>query len=208
MKKNNGFTLVELLSAMVIIAIVLVILIPGILYMFKDVRRNTLYNKISTIEVSAKKYASEIKDEVKDKTTYNSDGTTNTCYTNSDGNELTIKDLIDMGYEESEVTGDSAILSPVDSSRLDGVVRLCYCKSSLDVEAYYAENYDANKVYHKGDKVIYNGIVYKCDVDAPAGSMGSTFNFRNTTTKSVDSEVNTTLVTSNVSKLYFSRVQC
>ncbi len=208
MNKNKGFTLVELLSAMVIIAIVLVILMPGILYMFKDVRRNTLYNKISTIEVAGKKYASNIKDEIKDKTTYNSDGTTNTCYTNSDGNELTIKDLIDLGYVESEVTGDSAVLSPVDSSKLLGVIRLCYCKSSLDVEAYYAEEYDANKVYHKGDKVIYNGIVYKCDADAPAGSMGSTYNSSNTTTKSVDREKNTTLVTSSVSKLYFSRVQC
>ena len=61
---NKGFTLVELLASVVILALILAIAIPGINNMSSQIRKKHLENTIKNIEIAASKYAFDTKEKL------------------------------------------------------------------------------------------------------------------------------------------------
>ena len=153
--KKNGFSLVEMLVAIIIVALLVVILIPGYVTITNQVKRSNYNNKIVHLESETLKYANNFKDDIKD----------NSCI------NYTVEQMIEKGLIESDDKAKNELYNPVDGSKFNGYVRVCYCPSSLDITANYVQQYDENKEYYKGEKVIYNGVIYKCLEDAPKNSL-------------------------------------
>ena len=181
--KKNGFTLVEMLVAIIIVALLVVLLIPGYVIITNQVKRNTLDNKIVHLESETLKYANNFKDDIKN----------NSCI------NYTIDQMIEKGLIESDNKAKNELYNPIDGSTLSGYVRVCYCPSVLDITANYVEQYDENKTYSKGDKVIYNGVIYKCLEDAPKNSLFENY------TPTLEGN-NTTNAPANPK--YFKEVEC
>lgn len=144
---NKGFSLVELLAAIVILALLVVISVPAYTKVFSDVKNKNYTSKIVEVEAAAMKYSSTIKDDIKNNTS---------CI------KITVADLIKKGYLTSERDSEDVILNPMDNKPLNGFIKMCYCSSRFDVQAKYATTFDVNKVYYKGEVVEYNGKLYEC----------------------------------------------
>ena len=149
--KKNGFTLVEILAVLIILGVVMVLTIPAYTSIYTSLKRDTLRGKITEIGTAAKKYGETIKDEIQD--------TGSMCYT------TTVAQLIRDGYLASDVEKEPAILDPTDNSKLTGDVKICYCKSKFDIEAYYTTALDIYKSYYEDDVVVHNNKIYKCVVE-------------------------------------------
>ena len=93
--KKNGFTLVELLSVLIILGILVVLTIPAFANIYTGVRRENLNGKITEIKAAALKYGSKIKDEIKD--------ASGSCI------ETNVAELIEKGYLISESESDNVI---------------------------------------------------------------------------------------------------
>ena len=149
--KKNGFSIVEMLVAIIIVALIIVLLIPAYVTITESVKKNTYVNKVKHLESETLKYANNYKDDIKN----------NSCI------DYTIDEIISKGLVESDEKGKNIINNPVDGSSLSGVVRVCYCPSVLDISAYYVEEYHSHKIYHKDDKFIDNDKIYICIKDIP-----------------------------------------
>lgn len=145
---NKGFTLVELLAVMLIISLLLIISIPGLTVVYKEIRRDNYKSKISYINSSAHKYASSIKDEIQ----------------KSGCKDTTISELIKKGYITSESKEKDEIINPTDNTPMNGKVRMCYCSSTLDLKINYYILFDEKKVYYIDDVVLFNDKLYKCSI--------------------------------------------
>lgn len=161
MRKKNGFTLIELLAVMIILGLLIVLVIPGYTSVYSTVKRQNYQSKITELNTAAQKYGSKIKDEIK-----NASGS---CKV------VTIEELIKDGLIISEEERRNVIYNPTTNKPLEGVIDICYCKSSFDIQSFYAENFENGVVYFKGDYVRYNNKTYVCLMDtqrprqSPAG---------------------------------------
>lgn len=160
--KKNGFSIVEMLVAIIIVAALIVLFIPAYVTITESVKKNTYSNKVKHLESETLKYANKYKDDIKN----------NNCI------DYTIDNIISNGLVESDEKGKNVIVNPVDGASLSGVVRVCYCPSVLDITANYVEAYNSNKYYHKDDKVIDNNIIYICIKDIP--EINDTYGLSNT----------------------------
>lgn len=157
MRTRNGFTLVELLAVMIILGLLIVLVIPAYSSVYSGIKRNNYQNKLIELSTAAKKYGSKIKDEIK----YYSD-TNDECY------KLEPKVLIEKGYLMSDFENKPAFINPADQSEMTGDIRICYCKSTFDIEAYYVEDLQVSKdnkitkTYHEEDIIQYNKVLYRC----------------------------------------------
>ena len=158
--KKNGFTLVELLSVLIILGLLVVLTIPAFANIYSGVRRENLNSKITEIKAAALKYGSTIKDEIKD--------ASGSCI------ETNVDELIEKGFLISESESDNVIYNTVDNTTLDEQIMICYNIPKFDIEAYYVYNFNSNKYYHKNDMVKYHNPnnnkdeIYKCVIDYPA----------------------------------------
>ena len=158
--KKNGFTLVELLSVLIILGILVVLTIPAFANIYTGVRRENLNGKITEIKAAALKYGSKIKDEIKD--------ASGSCI------ETNVAELIEKGYLISESESENVIYNTVDNTTLDEQIMICYNIPKFDIEAYYVYNFNSNKYYYKNDMVKYHNPsnnkdeIYKCVIDYPA----------------------------------------
>lgn len=158
--KKNGFTLVELLSVLIILGLLIVLTIPSFANVYTGVRRENLNGKITEIKAAALKYGDTIKDEVK-----NASGS---CL------ETNVAELIEKGYLISESDSENVIYSSVDNTPLDEQILICYNIPKFDIEVYYVYNFKSNKYYYKNDMVKYHNPsnnkdeIYKCVIDYPA----------------------------------------
>lgn len=158
--KKNGFTLVELLSVLIILGLLVVLTVPAFTNVYSGVRRENLNAKLTEIKASALKYGSKIKDEIKD--------ASGSCI------ETSVAELIEKGYLISESDSENVIYSTVDDKPLDEPILVCYNIPKFDLEAYYVYNFDSNKYYYKNDMVRYHNPstnkdeIYKCVIDYPA----------------------------------------
>ncbi len=145
---KKGFTLVELLAVLIILGLLIVIAIPSYTQIYASIKRSNMQSKVKEIETAALKYGNLIKDDIK----------------KSQGNCTVIKvdTLIKRGYLVSEHDVDAVIYDPTTNSPLDGDIHVCYCKSKMDITANYVIPFNAFKVYHEGDTVIYNNKIYEC----------------------------------------------
>ena len=198
MMNNKGFTVIEMLITIVIIGVILSLLIPGYITIYSQIKRNSLYNKISQIEINALKYGNNIKDEIKN----------STCI------DINVDTLITKGYLTSENEGRNELINPTTGAPLNGTVRICYCDNTYDLNSNYAEPYNSTIHYHKGEKVIYNDKIYECIVDAPPNSISENYVF-NPTTTTISTRIGETTVTPvsistayKVADKYFKEVTC
>ena len=198
MSDNHGFTIIEMLVTIVIIAIILALLIPGYITIYSQIKRNSLDSKISQIEINALKYGSKIKDDIKN----------NTCM------DIHVEDLIKKGYITSDNDTKDIIINPTTGSELNGIIRMCYCDNKYDINANYAENYNPDIYYHKGEKVLFNNKIYECVADAPPGSISANYEFTTTTTTRITRIGETTesqpIISTSypIADKYFKEVTC
>ena len=206
MRNKNGFSLIELLVTIIIIAFLLALLIPGYITIYTSVKRSSYDSKVKQIEDNALKYGNTIKDEVK---SANESGKPKGC------KDINVEKLIKIGYMTSEEEGRNIIKNPTTGAALSGIIRLCYCNNKYDINANYAEEYNPNTYYHKGEKVVYNNRVYECVADAAPGKMGQAYSTTTTTTNAYTTTrlgettwPSTSLVAENIPDNYFRLADC
>ena len=85
MKKVSGFTLVELLGVIVILALLITIAVPNVIGLSQKIRKNMFCTKVDNIEIAAKMYAED-----------NLDGF------NNNQMEIYVSDLIDNNVFKKE----------------------------------------------------------------------------------------------------------
>lgn len=202
--KKNGFSLIEMLVVIIIIAFLIALLIPGYLTIYTTMRRNTFDNKVNQIEKGALKYGNTIKDDIKK----------NTCM------NITVQELIERGIISSESENKAEIYNPTTGAPLKGNVVMCYCKSTLDINANYVEDYNPSIYYHKGEKVRVasgNGTYkyFECVEDADPGKLTANYEWTTTTgvthsTRLGETSSSTTSMRTNAptNSKYFKEISC
>lgn len=159
---KKGFTLVEMLAVILLLGIVIILLIPAYTKIYSDIRRDNYEAKITEIEVAAAKYASLIKDEIKD--------SESTCV------DVSIEELIKSGYLVSESDGTDVIYDPTTNEELKGTIKMCYCITTYDVNTYYTQEFIETNIYRKGDKVYYDNRIYQCNEEYKgSGGINATY---------------------------------
>lgn len=66
-KNNKGFTLVELLSVIVIMGILLLVAVPGVFGVSNNIKTNAYCKKVSDIEAAAKLYGQDFVDDIEER---------------------------------------------------------------------------------------------------------------------------------------------
>ncbi len=130
--KNNGFTLIEILAVVAILGVLVIMIMPGIMTVRKNVLENALENRISMIENAAQDYAYDHINEVKSTVTSNYAGektsNVNCIYRNvnflinsgyiSSSNTYTVED------DSTEQIKENQILNPVTGESMNNL-RVC-----------------------------------------------------------------------------------
>lgn len=111
MKNSNGFTLVELLSVIVLIGLLIGIGIPGINKISDNMNRKSLEKKISLVESSAILWGQDNKALLQKESNCTTDEGFYSCY------KITIKELIEEDYLDSE---NNKASDPVYNNPLTG----------------------------------------------------------------------------------------
>ncbi len=117
---NKGFTLVEVLSVIVVLGIVITITSVGILHSNKKVRANMFNNKILNIEKAAVLFGQDanIADFQYDYCLSLSDNVCNginKCYCYKE--KIKANDLINEGYLKGDEEGNNDIIDPRDETK-------------------------------------------------------------------------------------------
>lgn len=158
---RKGFTLVELLAVIVLMAILLTVAVPAITKVGKSLKTESFCSKIQIIEAAASEYANDYFTG-KENSGSNKVGLDN----------ISLMDLVNMGYLKSDVNigtdnkgnpttcnlykADSkCILDPRDSKSMDyETVRIWSANNKLYATYRYKES-DINKT---GDSQIVDGV--------------------------------------------------
>lgn len=185
MKKNNGFTLVELLAVIVILAIVSLIAVPSVNGLLRKSRANMFCKKVESIEAAAKYYA---QDNLSDLATDSKMVI---------ANKIPIRLLVEKGYLKKDsddcTIGSNCVTDPRDKSSLDNNYIDIYSENNRLYGRYlYSENDANDKVC--GDKVTYNVNTY--------GKYAETGDFSGYSRLDVNSSINSSDMYSNL-PVYF-----
>lgn len=106
MKKNKGFTLVELLAVIVILAILALIAVPNISGLLKKSRNNMFCKKVQSIEAAAKYYAQDYEDKLEFV---------------DDMSSVKVATLLEYGYIKEDNKNKNDVADPRDGSNLKEV---------------------------------------------------------------------------------------
>lgn len=139
MKLNNkGFTLVELLGVIVLLAIVMTIAVPSIMTVSKNIKKNMLETKIDLILEDAKLYGQDRISTIYNETTKHE---SYPCI------KVKIGDLLDGGYLSSDKEDDEAgyVVNPVDNSSLNEKNIILYVKHKRVVATMADEELDGTE---------------------------------------------------------------
>ena len=147
MQKKKGFTLVELLATIVILAILALIAVPNVSSLVRKSKANMFCKKVESIEAAAKYYA---QDYLSDLAT--TDGTIV-------ANKIPLRLLVEKGYlkkdKEKCTIGVDCVTNPRDNSSLDNNYIDIYSENNRLYGRYLYTSLDAtNKVC--GEKATYN----------------------------------------------------
>lgn len=144
---NKGFTLVELLSVIVLIGLLLGLAVPGINRISSNMKKKSYNTKINLIEQAAILWGQD------NKTRLQKD---NNCYANIPKcYKKSIKDLVDDGYLDGD-NNDKKVVNPENNINL---YDMGYCFVYV-----YKKN---NRVYAKFDKeqknIPYSSYIKSCE---------------------------------------------
>ena len=106
MEKNKGFTLVELLAVIVILAIVSLIAVPSVNGLLRKSRTNMFCKKVESIEAAAKYYAQDYADKL----TFN-----------NDISSVKVATLLEYGYIKEDNKGQNDVKDPRTDADLKNV---------------------------------------------------------------------------------------
>ena len=120
---KRGFTLVELLASMVLLAVIMVIAIPSISNISSSIRQRHLENKIKNIEIAASKYAFDTKKTV-----------------------AFVDNLITEGYMNSD-DDDGSVYNDTDHTKLN-----CYLVKMKKVGDHYNATFQDTTAYERNGK--------------------------------------------------------
>ena len=132
---NKGFTLVELLAVIVLLAVIGTLAIPSIMGVSSKVKKNLLDTKIDLILDDAKLYGQDrITDVAEQTTTYQG----RSCKT------ITVQTLLDSGYLSSDKDDAASgyIVNPVDNSSLNDKQIILYIKNKRVVAVMADDDLD------------------------------------------------------------------
>ncbi len=120
MKNNKGFTLVELLAVIVVLALLVSIAVPGAIKISNKLKVNMYCSKIDLIETAAKLYGEDRKESF----------TANFTTSSGTYKSKTIKvlDLINSGDLKKDNETSPYIVDPRDDSKMDDMTLTVYVK--------------------------------------------------------------------------------
>lgn len=136
MIRKKGFTVVELIGVIVIISIIIIILIPNITKISNDSRISIKNSKINTIRTAAENYGNDLINSYQSCIDLPSEELESRC-------TISIKDLIDEGYINSEEKTSAIIIDPTTNKALNGKALLCYDPLSISIYANYINEGDS-----------------------------------------------------------------
>ncbi len=165
--KNKGFTLVEMLATVVILGLIMIVALPLYSSVYNSIKATTYLNTLKTVKVASLDYGSNtyVKDSIK-RLSYKTDSTKyDWCKT------VNIKDLIKAGYIKSDsnqfeeitdvYTGYQIGYNSLYNDTVDvSTMSLCYCKDTLDIDAFLTKDLNAGQIYIAGE---YIRVVKKND---------------------------------------------
>lgn len=117
--KQKGFTLVELLAVVALLAIVAAIAFPFIQDSIKESRENTYKEQVRTIEYAAKRWATDNSAQL--------------------SKETTIYKSISFLKQNGYLTSNQETLDPRDNSEMTGCVKITYDPEYKQYEYEYGE---------------------------------------------------------------------
>ena len=122
MKNNSGFTLVELLAVIVVLAIVIAVAVPSTMTISNSIKENLFCSKIDFIENAAKLYGEDKRDGFTSR--YNINGT------NYYGKRIQVKELVTTNYLKKDNSTSPYIEDPRDkTASLDNLYITIYIKN-------------------------------------------------------------------------------
>ena len=141
---NKGFTLVEVISVIALLALIMIITMPAYNNIARAIRNQSLNSKQKSITSAMQNYAmSHLLDEIKPARTTSCSGTNCCC-------EYSIDFILDKGIYLPEQNG--IIVDPLTSLELKGCVKIRY---NLDT-------YRLDSVFDTACTTIANNTASKC----------------------------------------------
>ena len=147
---KKGFTLVELLAVISLIATITIVAIPGVNKVREDVNKSMFCKKVELVLSAAERYAEEHKNALSLRSENIEDGSP--CLVNK-----TIKELIDSGVIESESTNIKSFKNPITKEEMLN-----------DRVAFYMKGENVYSIYQEDEASMIDGqkkYVEICDVD-------------------------------------------
>jgi len=119
MKNKKGFTLVELLCVIVLLAIITIMATSGIMNLTKKSKENLYCAKLEMIESIASDYGVRFEAELNQSVS---------LYQGYPSLKIKVKDLVDNGKLEPDK--DNLVLNPIDESSMNDVEIVLYLKNN------------------------------------------------------------------------------
>lgn len=129
MKNNKGFTLVELLAVIVILAILITIASTSTIGISNKIKKDMYCKKIDAIETAAKLYGESRKDSFSTEPgyTYGNSDSTETLQ-NLPSETIRVKDLIESGDLKKDNNSEPFIVDPRNNEGMDDLSLIVYVK--------------------------------------------------------------------------------
>lgn len=118
--KKKGFTLIELIAVIILLAVIALIVYPSVVGFAKNAKEKAYEQQIATFISSAKRYTTEYN-EVLDSTPV----------------KITIDELIKKGYIKK--TKDGKIYSPIDNTEMNGCIVIDYSDEYMQYTYSYTQ---------------------------------------------------------------------
>lgn len=128
MKNKRGFTLVELLCVITLLAFISVIATTGIMTFSKKSKENMYCAKIEVIEAVAKDYGRKYEKELNN---------SSVLYNGYKSLRIKVSDLVKSGYLEGDK--EDIVINPIDDSSLNSTEIIIYLKNN-QINAYVENN--------------------------------------------------------------------